>query len=345
MIGDARADRYDVALRGSMNDPSVDGVFVILTPQSMTNIEEIADEVVKVAADSDKPLYTSFMGEADVAGGVDILLRNRIPHYILPESMCKSFAGVYRFHHHIVTIHKIPVKMNEYDRDKASAIINEHRSANRKFLAEDLAGEILKIYGLPVPDGGLAKTAEEAVKIAGRLGYPVVLKLMSEELTHKSDIGGVKLNLGSPDDVSKAYDALMTVSGGRNGLRGIWVSPMATGDREEIILGIKRDPSFGPVVMFGLGGVFVEIMKDVSLKVAPLTEQDADDMIRSIKAFPLLAGARGRVPRDIKSIRDCLFRISQLAVNHPEISELDINPLMVGHEGQGSFVADAKIMF
>jgi acetate---CoA ligase (ADP-forming) len=348
VIGDARADRYDAALKGSMNDPSVDGVFVILTPQSMTNIEEIADEVVKVARESSKPLYTSFMGEADVAGGVDILLRNRIPHYILPESMCKSFASVHRFHHHIISLHAAPVKMNEYDREKVTGIIQRHLAENRKFLAEDKAGEILKIYGLPVQDGGLASSRDEAVKIAEKLGYPVVLKIMSEGLTHKSDIGGVKLNLKSPEEVGQTYDELISGMQGKiseKDIHGVWVTPMASGDFEEIILGLKRDPSFGPVVMFGLGGVFVEILKDVSFRVAPLTEQDAEEMIRKIKAFPLLAGARGRAPRDIESIRDCLFRISQLAVDHPEISELDINPLMVGATGNGSVVADAKIMF
>jgi acetate---CoA ligase (ADP-forming) len=348
VIGDARADRYDAALRGSMNDPSVDGVFVILTPQSMTNIEEIAEEVVKVAGESSKPLYTSFMGEADVAGGVDILLRNRIPHYILPESMCKSFASVYRFHHHIISLNVAPVKLNEYEREEAARMIQDHLAKKRKFLAEDQAGEILKKYGLPVPGGGLASSREEAVKIAEKIGYPVVMKIMSEGLAHKSDIGGVRLSIKSSEEVLKTFEELKAAVNGKikdSDLRGIWIAPMASGDREEIIIGIKRDPSFGPVVMFGLGGVFVEILKDVSFKVAPLTEQDADEMIRKIRAFPLLSGARGRAPRDVASIRDCLFRISQLAVDHPEISELDINPLMVGADGQGSVVADAKIMF
>lgn len=348
VIGDARADRYDAALTGSMNDPSVAGVFVILTPQSMTNIEEIAEEVVKVAAESEKPLYTSFMGEADVAGGVDILLRNKIPHYILPESMCKSFASVYRFHHHIKNLNSVPVKLQEFEKDKVDRIIKSLRKNNRKFLGEDEAGEILKIYGLPVLPGGLATSDKTAQEIAEKVGFPVVLKVMSDELTHKSDIGGVRLNLNSAKEVAQAYrEMILTIQEKMPDapIRGIWITPMIRGDMEEIIIGIKRDPSFGPVIMFGLGGVYVEIFQDVSIKVAPLSEKDADQMIRKIKGFPLLSGARGKAPRDIESIKNCLFRISKLAMDHPEILELDINPLMVGVEGKGTIIADAKIMF
>jgi acetyl coenzyme A synthetase (ADP forming)-like protein len=348
VIGDARADRYDAALTGSMSDPSVAGVFVILTPQSMTNIEEIADEVVKVAMESEKPLYTSFMGEADVAGGVDILLRNKIPHYILPESMCKSFASVYRFHHQIKNLNSVPVKFAEIEKDKVSRIIKNYLGKNKKILGEDEASEILKIYGLPVLPGSLATTEKAAVEIAGRIGYPVVLKIMSDQLTHKSDIGGVRLNLNSATEVSRAYQEMTSSIKEKMpeaDIRGLWVTSMVKGDMEEIIIGIKRDPSFGPVIMFGLGGIFVEILKDVSLKVAPLSERDADQMIRKIKAFPLLSGVRGRAPRNIESIKNCLFRISQLAIDHPEIMELDINPLMVGAEGKETIVADARIMF
>ncbi len=348
VIGDARADRYDAALTGSMSDPSVAGVFVILTPQSMTNIEEIAEEVVKVANESDKPLYTSFMGEADVAGGVDILLRNKIPHYILPESMCKSFASVYRFHHQIKNLNSVPVQFSEIDKDKVSRIIKGYIGNNKKLLGEDEASEMLKIYGLPVLPGSLANTEQEAMEIAGKIGYPVVLKIMSDQLTHKSDIGGVRLNLNSAEEVTQAYREMTSAVKEKMpeaGIRGIWVTAMVRGDMEEIIIGIKRDPSFGPVIMFGLGGVFVEILKDVSLRVAPLSEKDADEMIRKIKAFPLLSGARGRISRDIESIKNCLFRISQLSIDHPEIKELDINPLMVGPEGKGSIIADVRIMF
>ena len=348
VIGDARADRYDAALTGAMNDPAVAGVFVILTPQSMTNIEEIAHEVVKVAGESGKPLYTSFMGEADVAKGVDILLRNKIPHYILPESMCESFASVYRFHHQIMNFNTEPVLIKEVDRDRVSDIINSHLTNGKKMLGEDEAGEILKCYGLPIIPGRLATSEKEALEIAKELGFPVVMKVMAEDFFHKSDIGGVKLDLGSETEVKDTYKILVSTFKKEvpdSKLRGIWVASMIQGDMEEIIIGIKRDPSFGPVVMFGLGGVFVEILKDVSFKVAPLTNRDADLMIRKIKGFPILEGARGKAPRDIESIKFCLFRIAQLALDFPEIKELDMNPLMVGLKGQGTFIADAKILF
>jgi acetyltransferase len=348
VIGDARADRYDAALTGAMNDPSVSGVFVILTPQSMTNIEEIAEEVVKVAGESKKPLYASFMGEADVNEGVDILLRNRIPHYILPESMCKSFASVYSFHHYIKDLNSGPVEVTEVDKEKVSQIIKKYLASQKKMLGEDEATEILKSYGLPVISGSLATSETEAIQIANQIGFPLVMKIMAEEFSHKSDIGGVRLNLSSVDEVKASYHNLVAIFKKElpdTPLRGIWIAPMIQGDREEIIIGIKRDPSFGPVVMFGLGGVFVEILKDVSLNVAPLTDKDADAMIRKIKGFPILEGVRGKPQRDIEAIKNCLFRVAQLAIDHPEIKELDINPLMVGPVGEGALIADAKIMF
>lgn len=348
VIGDARADRYDAALKGVINDSSVDGIFVILTPQSMTNIEEIAEEVVKVASETDKPIYTSFMGEADVAPGVDILLRNKIPHYILPESMCKSFESVYRFNHQIKQNIEDPVMPEKVDKEKAGKIIAALKKSNRKRVSEDQALEILSAYGFTVPEGGLAASDQEAVKVADEIGYPVVMKVMSDGVVHKSDAGGIVLNITDKEGVKKAYHQIMsnvkkTVP--EAVIRGIWVTSMIRTEGEEVILGIKNDVSFGPVLMFGLGGVFVEIFKDVVFRIAPVTSKDVDDMITGIRGYPLLCGARGRDLRDIDNLRECLFRLSALASDFNEIKELDINPLIVFGKGKGSIVADVNIMF
>jgi len=348
VIGDARADRYDAALKGAINDPSVAGIFVILTPQSMTNIEEIANEVVKVAKETDKPIYTSFMGEADVAGGVDILLRNKIPHYILPESMCKSFAGVYQFNHEFKNLNSEPVLVEDVSKEEVHELINKYKKENKKYLGENKATDILKAYGLPILPGELATSSDQAVDIAKKIGFPVVMKVVSDDIIHKTDIGGVVLNIGSEREVKITYQGMLDEIAENvpdANIQGIWITEMIREYGEEIILGIKRDPSFGPVIMFGLGGVFVEIFKDVSFKVAPLTDRDADHMIKKIKGYPILDGARGKKKKDIKKIKDCLFRVAQLALDHPEILELDINPLIVREVGKGAVIADAKIMF
>ncbi len=347
VIGDARADRYNAALTAVSNDDSVDGIFVILTPQSMTNIDEIAEEIVKVSKETDKPIYTSFMGEADVASGIDILLRNKIPHYILPESMCKAFESDYRFHHKIKGHPFKPVQVEDVDKKSAEKVLERALQSGRKVLEEDEAEIILGAYGLPVLKGKLAKSAKEASAIAKEIGFPVAMKIMSDDIIHKFDTGGVMLDVGNEEAALIKYQEILDnvkEKAPEADIRGIWVTEMAQ-KGEEVILGIKRDAAFGPVIMFGLGGIFVEIFKDVKFRVAPLGETGARQMIESIKGYKLLSGARGRKPADTNSLVDCIYRLSQLAVDFPEIQELDVNPIIVYEDGQGCAVVDAKIMF
>jgi acetate---CoA ligase (ADP-forming) len=346
VIGDARADRYNVAMEGAFKEEDVDAVFVILTPQSMTDIETIALEVVKVSAQFSKPVYTSFMGEADVAKGVDILLRNKIPHYILPESMCRSFSRVYRFYRDLDKDLHAQHVYSGIDTSLAHSILNDAIRHDHLYLPENEAFEILKIYGLPVVPWKLATSPEEAASIASRIGFPVVMKIVSDDIIHKSDVHGVVLNIFSEEDAEKTYTQITDhISQWHPGarIRGVQVEKMIRSG-EEVILGIKRDPSFGPLIMFGLGGVYVEVFKDVSFRVAPFDEIIADSMVRQIKSFKILDGYRGRPRRDIRGISDCLMRLSQLALECPQIKELDINPLIVLEENQGCFVADARIL-
>ena len=346
VVGDARADRYNIAMNGAFRENDVDAVFVILTPQSMTDIETIAREVVKVSKQHSKPVYASFMGEADVAAGIDILLRNKIPHYILPESMCRSFSRVYRFYR---DLDKDPHPQHifpDVNKEVVHSILDEAIQNNHLYLPEDEAANILKIYGFPVVPGKLATSPDEAGLIALNTGFPVVLKIMSDGIIHKSDVKGVAININSVEEARNAYTAiidqvLQIMPEAR--IKGIQVSKMILSG-EEVILGIKRDPSFGPIIMFGLGGLYVEIFKDVSFRVAPIDEIIADSMIRQIKSYKILDGIRGKAPRDIAAIRECLMRLSQLALDCPQIKELDINPLIVLEEFKGSFVADARIL-
>jgi acetate---CoA ligase (ADP-forming) len=346
VIGDAKSDRYIVAIKAAFDDPDVAGVFVILTPQSMTDIKTIAADIASIAEGRTKPIYTSFMGEKDVAPGVDLLQRHKIPHYILPESMCTAYATVYHFNKDIKQkVHRLPVLEN-IQRQLARKLMDKVHSNGRSFIPEVETIELLQTYGLPVPRGKLASTADEAVKIAEEIGYPVVLKVVSDDIIHKSEAKGVELNLGSAGEVKEAWDrihghvkSLMPEAS----ITGLYVIRMITGS-EEIILGRKKDPSFGPVLMFGLGGIFVEIFRDVSFGVAPLSRDEAANMIESTRAFEILKGARGRSPKDLDSIVDALLRLSRLAEDFPEIEELDINPFFVLDKGKGSVIGDARMI-
>jgi acetyltransferase len=346
VIGDARADRYRVALTSALKDPGVDGALVILTPQSMTDIDNIAEEVANVADQSDKPLYASFMGEADVASGISILQRRSIPHYILPESMCRAFAGSLFFKEQRNAQDDPPRRFDNIQSDAAAHIIAEAASAGRRYLREEEAVGVLKAYGLPVLPFGLATTGEEAQHLAAQMGYPVVMKVSSEDIVHKFDVGGVVVGIRDAQQASEGFYRIVAACQQTNPgavIRGVYVQKMVTGG-EEVILGVKRDPSFGPVIMFGLGGIFVEVFKDVRFRVAPVGRANAGEMIREIRAFRMLAGARGKARRDIASIEESIQRLSALALDCPRIAELDINPLIVRDEGQGSFVADARIL-
>ena len=346
VIGDARADRYRVALSSALADANIDGAFVILTPQSMTDIQEIAEEVAATAGSQEKPVYASFMGEMDVAAGIRILQRRSIPHYILPESMCTAFAGALFYKQQTERLDEEPFAVDPRAVDEAALILSAAKRRGHGFLREEEAVGILKAFGLPVLDAQVAANREDAVRYAERIGYPVVMKVSSDDITHKIDVRGVVLGIRDARQAGDAFDAILAnVRKARPGasLRGVLVQRMAD-PGVEVILGLKRDPSFGPVVMFGLGGTFVEIFKDVSFRIAPFGSRTAADLIEEIKAHPILAGARGKPRRDIASVKDCVLRLSALAVACPDIQELDINPLIVGEEQKGSAVADVRIL-
>ncbi len=345
VIGDARADRYHLAVSAAMKDPNVDGVFVILTPQSMTEIDSIAEEVCRVSSRYDKPLYTSFMGEADVASGIDMLQRQKIPHYILPESMCKAFACSYRFKNQHTKKWKTPEPL-PVDKKTVSGILDAYGDQPSGLIPEHQAYEIMQAYKLPVVEHRLVQSAGEAVQAASEMGFPVALKVVSPDIIHKFDLGGVKLNLNTEKEVKAAYTEIIEsvhTQQPKAKIQGVLVNRQIH-SAEELILGIKQDPSFGPVLLFGLGGLFVEIYRDVSFRVAPIDADVALGMILELKASPILTGARGRKPFDIQCIQDALCHLSQLAVDFPRIKELDINPLFVFEKGKGCMAADVKVL-
>ena len=346
VIGDARADRYVAAIKAAFEDEDVEGVFVILTPQSMTDIDTIAEEITKIAEGQTKPIYASFMGEKDVASGINILQKHRIPHYSLPESMCSSFHTVHHFNKNLKSKkHQVPV-LDNIQNEAATVLMGKALSNGRSYIPEVESINLLETYGLPVPRGNLATSVGEAIGIADEIGYPVVLKVVSDQIIHKSDVSGVELNIQTAVELKEAYQRIHdNVSAVMPDavINGIYVIRMMTGC-EELILGIKRDPSFGPVLMFGMGGIFVEIFKDVSFGVGPLSYEEARNMIEQTRAYEILRGSRGRSPRDIESVVDAILRLGQMAQDFPEIEELDINPLFVLDEGKGSVIGDARMI-
>jgi acetyl coenzyme A synthetase (ADP forming)-like protein len=344
VIGDARHDRYQAALEIALRDPNVDGVIVLLTPQAMTEIEETARVIVETAQRQEKPILGCFMGVVDVSAGVDILKAHGVPCYTFPEDAVRALSTMARYMNW-VTRPRTEVKTFPVEREKARRLLSEAARSAHGFISEVAAFQVLEAYGFPLLPWGVARDADEAVAVAQRVGFPVVLKVLSPDIVHKFDVGGVRLNLRDENDVRQAFAAMMTEIPQRQPgaqLEGVLVQAMVRGGRE-VLLGMKQDPQFGPVLVFGLGGIYVEVLRDVTFRVAPIREFSAERMVRSIRSFHLLEGVRGEPPADIEAITECLKRLSQLAVEQPLIEELDINPLMVLPKGKGAFVADVRI--
>ena len=237
-------------------------------------------------------------------------------------------------------ITRYPVNRRRVDR-----IMRRQRHSGQAQVSEIDAKQVLKAYGLNVLEGHLANSAEAAVEIADRIGYPVVMKIVSPDVIHKSDVGGVRINLGNVEQVQDTFDLMMLRIKRRAPearLRGVFVERMG-GRGREVILGVTRDPQFGPMLMFGLGGIFVEVMKDVSFHLAPVTADEAMQMLKGTRSYALLAGVRGQAPVDLEAIATAIQRISQLVTDYPQIVELDINPFIVGEMGAPAYVADARM--
>lgn len=347
VIGDAKADRYQAAVRTVLDDPNVDMGIVILTPQSMTDIEETAAIVPEAVKGLNKPVVCSFMGAKDVARGVEILRRNGIPNYPFPEDAVRAFSAA----HQLVTLSEVPrremAEFTDLEVEKAQGIIAEYLGkADERYLTQAECRTILQCYKLSLLKSDVALSEAEASRIARAFEKPVAMKVMSRDVVHKYDAGGVLLGVQGPEEAAAAYRKIVENIGRavpEARIDGILIEEMAS-KGVEVILGATRDARFGPLMMFGLGGTFVEVLKDVSFRLAPMWRISAERMIRQIRAFKILAGVRGNPPSDLKAIEETLLRLSAMVCNHPEISELDINPLIVHAEGKGCSVADSRIM-
>jgi acetyltransferase len=345
VLGDALADRYEHAIELVLDDPKVDSLVVIVTPQAMTEIEKTAHAIGRLSEDTDKPILACFMGEARVDAGIRVLREYGVPNYPYPERVAVTLAAMdsYRREKDRPIFEPEPCEVCE---PPVRELFDKVREEGRVSIGDTEAREVLEAYGFPVPESRLAESAEEAVDIAQEIGFPVVLKVASPDILHKTDVGGVKLNLTSATDVRDAYDLIVYRAGRYVPDARVWgclVQEMVTEGRE-ILVGMNRDPQFGPLVAFGLGGIYVEALKDVAFRIAPFSREEAREMIHEIRSYPLLAGVRGEPPADHEAMVDALMRISQLVTDFPEILELDINPLTVFEEGQGATAIDMRLV-
>jgi len=350
VLGDALADRYRYALQKVASDPNVDGIIVIVTPQAMTEIEATATAIGECAkslnGSNPKPILGCIMGEHRVSAAIDRMAAEYgVPNYAFPERAARAFAAM-RDYRELRDAPNQKVERFETDNDKVRQIFRKVREAGRVTIGDAESRDILSAYKMRIPQAELAPTAEDAVEIATRIGFPVVLKIASPDILHKTDVGGVRVGLSSASDVRDAFDLI--VYRAQRYVPGalIWgclvqeMLPKGT----EILVGMSRDPQFGPLVTFGLGGIYVETLKDVTFRVAPFGRRDAEDMLGEIRAHSMLDGVRGQKAVDKAAIVDTLLHISQLVTDFPEIVELDINPLMVYDEGRGAVALDMRLV-
>src|SRR5512133_574499 len=340
IIGDADPMRYAKSLEVAAQDPNSDGLLVILTPQAMTDPTATAEALKAYAKSYDKPILASWSGGKEVAAGDAILNKAGIPTFEYPDDAARAFTYMWQSMSNLKTLYETPSLPDDDgagpDREAAKAIIDHARETGRDLLTEAESKQLLAAYGIPTTPTLIAKSANEAGEMATKLGYPIVVKLHSETITHKTDVGGVKLNLQDAAAVEAAFEAIkksVTEKAGAEHFLGVTVQPMIKLEGYEIIVGSSIDPQFGPVLLFGTGGQLVEVFKDRALALPPLNTTLARRMIERTKIYTALKGVRGRKPVDLAALEKLLVRYSQLVVEQRWIKELDINPLIASPEG------------
>lgn len=336
ILGDADSDRYASALEIAINDPESDGLLIILAPQGMTDPTEVATRLRPYAKGCGKPVLASWMGAGQVAAGESALNSAGIPTFEYPDTAARAFDFMWQYTYHLRGLYETPAIADspgaaQARRRAAEDLLAPIQAQNRTILTEFESKQILALYGIPTVPTKIARTAAEAATIAKEIGLPAVLKLHSETITHKTDVGGVKLNLATQEAVREAFEeirATVTAGSGANAFQGVTVQPMISPDGYELILGSSVDPQFGPVLLFGSGGQLVEVYRDRALALPPLNTTLAQRLMEQTKIFKALKGVRGRKPVDLAALESLLVRFGSLTVEVPRIKEIDINPLL-----------------
>ncbi len=351
VLGDASPEAYRAAVEACINDENVDGVIVVLTPQAVTKPIETANalvDLVKNQAYQNKTILTSFIGFGKVAEANAILNANNIPTYSTPEQAVKTYMYMYQYQRNIELLYETPEELPvdaAPPRRPINVIFKNAASEDREVLTEDEAKKILKYYNFPVVRTEVANNVEEAVAFAQQMGFPVVMKILSPQIIHKSDAGGVILNIHSEAEVRQAFETLIQRATAYNPdaqIIGATIQPMVQMKGTEIIIGGKTDPVFGPTILFGMGGVGVELFKDYAMGIPPLNTTLIKRLLEETKVFRLLKGYRGTPPANIKKLEETLLLFSQLLTDFPQIKEIDINPLLINEKD--ATILDARII-
>jgi acetyltransferase len=346
VLGDAKAERYSFAVEKVLRDDHVGSLLVILTPQAMTESMVTAESLLEIHERfREKPLVAVFMGGEGVEEAQNFLIRRGIPCYDFPDKGMKTLSALYEYARFLKQPVNNPVRFRDIYSEKVRKVIDTVKADKRVVLLSHEAAVIVEAYGITAPESRVAQTPEEAATHAKELGFPVVLRILSPDILHKTDVGGVVLNLRNAEEVKSAFDGILasvTRLMPRARIYGILVYHMIPRGRE-MIIGMSHDVQFGPLVMFGLGGIYVNFLKDVSFRLAPLSESEAREMMEETKAYSLLKGIRGEPPSDIEALKNTILRVGQLVWDFPEIVEMDLNPVMVYGWGEGCVALDVKI--
>jgi 4-hydroxybutyryl-CoA synthetase (ADP-forming) len=344
IVGDADYNRFEKVLKEVLSNPNVGSVVTMCTPSATLDYNDLARTIIRTSKDSGKTMLAALMGLAEGVDNKSILSEGGVPHFMYAEPAIRTLDSMYKFGKWL-TNKEEPLPTFTADKEKVRNVLSTVYDEGRTNLLEDEGYSVLQAYGFPIPKSKLVNNEDDAIKAATEIGFPVVMKITSKDIIHKSESGGVKVGLKNAEEVKNAYNSILSNVKNYNPnakIEGVLVQEMVTNSKE-LILGAKQDKLFGPLLMFGLGGIYVEILKDVNFRLAPISQSEAQEMVESIKTISLLKGARGEKPSDIPSIVDCLLRLSQLIVDFPEIEEFDINPLLVLEEGRGSRVVDVRI--
>ncbi len=344
MLGGVNGPMYGMAVSTLEKDQNVDVILPILVPHALTNSDEVAQAIVDAAKDGGKPVLPCIMGDRSVGNSRVILQGNHIPMYVYPETaavVLKAMLGYGDWRKQPVFQPPALKRLNGGEVQKILAA-----AADAESLGESATRPLLEAYGIPVVKGGFAASAGEAARLLDEIGAPVVMKIVSPEILHKSDVGGIRLNLENREAVVAEYDKLMKdirALRPEAHLEGVLIEKMAPRG-QEVIIGMKRDPDFGPLLMFGLGGIYVELFKDVAFRIAPVSAAEAHQMIAETRAGRLLTGFRGAPQADLDAVADVILRLGQLSLDFPQIQEVEVNPLQVYPQGQGVLALDGRVI-
>ncbi len=345
MTAEAGADAYRETLTMLLASPDIHAALVIATPAAIMSGEAVARAILDVKSKTSKPIVSCLFGLTDLSREVQLLEDGGVPTFTFPEEAVQGLGSLARYQAWKVRP-RVPVRKFPVDLEAVRRTLTAAARSEVTVLPEYAARSLVAAYGIAFPAVARVTTVEEAVQAAERIGYPVVLKVASADISHKTDVGGVLLGLSDGGMVRDAWQRMhesLRIAAPTARIEGFEIEAQISGGKE-VLVGVQRDPGFGPIVVFGIGGIYVEVLRDVTFRLAPVRPLSAEHMVRSIKAFPLLQGVRGEPASDLPALEEAIERVSQLAIDLPEVSELDLNPLIVRPAGKGVVAVDARVV-